>query len=134
MKPMGHFCLQLHCSLPPLQDMLLHAIPAHFHIFRQSGPRKREKQHMMCSPCPYTGQHSQHRECVGSTTLAQHSSMDRCHTVLLACKPASWGQVPFRKHVTVPSARVKGKIHFSILTEAKNATVLWNSLQIVSFY
>lgn len=119
-KPTGQFCLPLHYSLQPSQDMLFHAIPAHLHIFRQSGPCKREKQHMMCSPRPYT-----------CPTLSAWAEATLC------CWPISQlpgGRCLFENMLLFPQYELKGKFIFPYWLRQKNATVLWNSLQIVSFY
>lgn len=91
--------------------------------------QERKAAHNSPHPCSYT-----------RTTLPQGPgpstpSVDRSHTVLLAHMPASWGKCLLENTMLLfPQYDLKGKFVFPYRLRQKTQTVLWISLQIVSFY
>lgn len=138
-RPTGQFCPPLLYSFPtaPQQDMFLHTTTTHFHLFRQSGPpfqtdwptQERRAAHDSPRPCPYTRPILPHGPGPGAP------SMDKSHTVLLARRPASWGRCLLENTTLLfPRYDLKGKFILLYQLRQKTQTVLWTSLQIVSFY
>lgn len=130
-RPVGHFCLPLHYSLPTapsagrVPSCSSHILPS----FRSSPP-KREKQHTVPpDPHPYT-----------HPTLPQGPgpsapSTDRSHTALLAHRPTSWGRCLLENTTLLfPQYDLKGKFIFPYQLRQKMQRVLRSSLQIASFY